>query len=77
MTKNDAEGLRRISVSSRSPRIPTGGIVPHLSLLPWTQVFPKFLSFLFFLVLLGFGEMHVVFLRFLAKSVQVGFVGAW
>ena len=77
LSKNGAGGLRRISVSGRSPRIPTGGIVPHLAPLPWTKVFPKFLSFSSVLVLLGLGEMHVVFLRFLAKSVQEGFVGEW
>ena len=41
------------------------------------RFFPKCLFFLSFLVLLGFGEMHVVFLRFMAKSVQVGFVVEW
>ena len=44
--KNGAGDPRRISVSGRSPRIPTGGIVPHHFLLPWTKVFPQIPLFL-------------------------------
>ena len=43
--KNGAGDPRRISVSGHSPRIPTGGIVPHHFLLPWTKVFPPNPSF--------------------------------
>ena len=46
LLKNGAGGPRRISVSGHSPRIPTGGIVPHHFLLPWTKVFPQIPLFL-------------------------------
>ena len=54
LLKNGAGGPRRISVSGHSPWIPTGGIVPHHFLLPWTKVFPQTLFFLVVLSLLGF-----------------------
>ena len=39
--KNAAGGPRRISSLGHSPRIPTGGIAPHLALLPWMKVSPQ------------------------------------
>ena len=46
LPKNGAGDPRRISISARSPRIPTGGIVPHHFLLPWNKVSPQIPLFL-------------------------------
>ena len=39
--KNGAGVRRRISSTGCPPVIPSGGIVPHHVLLPWTKVFPQ------------------------------------
>ena len=41
LPKNGAGDPRRISVFGRSPRIPSGGIIPHHFLLPWNKVSPQ------------------------------------
>ena len=62
--KNGAGGPRRISVSGHSPRIPTGGIVPHHFLLPWTKVFPQIPLFLGCSLASRFLGRCLLFLRF-------------
>ena len=62
--KNGAGGPRRISVSGHSPRIPTGGIVPHHFLLPWTKVFPQIPLFLGCSLASRFLGRNLSFLRF-------------
>ena len=62
--KNGAGGPRRISVSGHSPRIPTGGIVPHHFLLPWTKVFPQIPLFLGCSLASRFLGRNLLFLRF-------------
>ena len=62
--KNGAGGPRRISVSGHSPRIPTGGIIPHHFLLPWTKVFPQIPLFLGCSLASRFLGRNLSFLRF-------------
>ena len=62
--KNGAGGPRRISVSGHSPRIPTGGIVHHHFLLPWTKVFPQIPLFLRCSLASRFLGRCLLFLRF-------------
>ena len=62
--KNGAGGPRWISVSGHSPRIPTGGIVPHHFLLPWNKVFPQIPLFLGCSLASRFLGICLLFLRF-------------